>query len=270
MPFAPRTLGRTGLEAGALGVASSYGAPARAFEEAFERGCNYFYWGSFRTRGMRDAIRNICRAGKRDELIIVVQSYSRVPLLMELFCRKALRDLGIDRADTLLLGWYNSGPPAQNIIDRALEMRSNGLFRFLAISSHNRSLFPRLADQGIYDLFHIRYNAAHRGAETEVFPYLTSLPVDKKPGIVTYTATRWGHLLDPDRMPQGHEPPSASDCYRFVLSNPAVDVCMCGPRDLHQMRDALEALSLAPLSPDELDRMRLIGDHVHRHSRKSV
>jgi len=34
----PKTLGRTGLKAGRLGVASSYGAPAEAYEEAFERG----------------------------------------------------------------------------------------------------------------------------------------------------------------------------------------------------------------------------------------
>ena len=45
------TLGRTGLNVGRLGVAASYGAPAEAFEEAFERGCNYFYIGSGRHRG---------------------------------------------------------------------------------------------------------------------------------------------------------------------------------------------------------------------------
>jgi hypothetical protein len=46
----PRTLGLTGLEVGRLGIAASYGVPAKAFEEAFERGCNYFYWGSRRSR----------------------------------------------------------------------------------------------------------------------------------------------------------------------------------------------------------------------------
>jgi aryl-alcohol dehydrogenase-like predicted oxidoreductase len=41
------TLGRTGLPVGRLGISSSFGAPATAFEEAFERGCNYFTWGTF-------------------------------------------------------------------------------------------------------------------------------------------------------------------------------------------------------------------------------
>ena len=33
-----RVLGRTGLEAGRIGMAASYGVPARAVERAFERG----------------------------------------------------------------------------------------------------------------------------------------------------------------------------------------------------------------------------------------
>jgi len=57
----PRILGKTGLKAGRLGVGAGYGAPATAFEEAFERGCNYFYWTS-RKAGMRQAIMNICRS----------------------------------------------------------------------------------------------------------------------------------------------------------------------------------------------------------------
>ncbi|MCF6248967.1 MAG: hypothetical protein L3J69_16655 [Desulfobacula sp.] len=46
----------TGLTVDRLGVASSYGAPAEAFEEVFEKGCNYFYLGSGRHRsGMKKA-----------------------------------------------------------------------------------------------------------------------------------------------------------------------------------------------------------------------
>jgi hypothetical protein len=43
-----RALGRTGLKAGPIGMAASYGVPAAAVERAFERGVNYLYWGSFR------------------------------------------------------------------------------------------------------------------------------------------------------------------------------------------------------------------------------
>ncbi|UCH21129.1 MAG: hypothetical protein JSU83_21890 [Deltaproteobacteria bacterium] len=260
----PRILGRTGLKVGRLGVAASYGAPANAFEAAFEKGCNYFYWGSQRKAGMLQAIKNICGRGKRDQLVIVIQSYSRSALLMELFYKKALKSLGLDYADVLLLGWHNRRP-SRRLLERALEMKDKGMFGFLGLSGHNRTLFPRLAKDNLFDLFHIRYNAAHRGAENEVFKHLQE---NDKPGIVTYTATRWGQLLNPQKMPPGETTPSASDCYRFVLSHPAVDVCMSGPKDLNQMQEALKSLDLGPLNGAELERMRKIGDHVHQKSAK--
>jgi len=142
-------------------------------------------------------------------------------------------------------------------------MKAEGLFRFLAISSHNRLLFPQLAGGDVFDIFHLRYNAAHRGAETEVFDKLKD---KSRPGIVSYTATRWGQLLNPKKIPRDEKPPSASDCYRFVLSNPNVDICMCGPRSRSQMKEALRSLELGPLPEEELARLRKIGDHVHEHS----
>ena len=73
--FTERNLGATGLKVGPLGLAASYGAPAEAFEAAFEKGCNYFYLGSGRHRsGMRRAIRNLCRQGRRDQLVIAIQT----------------------------------------------------------------------------------------------------------------------------------------------------------------------------------------------------
>jgi aryl-alcohol dehydrogenase-like predicted oxidoreductase len=258
-----RTLGRTGLKVGPLGVSSSFGAPAKAFEEAYERGCNYFYWGSMRKKGMRDAIRNIKLNGERDDLVLVIQSYSRSSALLQLFFEQALKALELDHADILLLGWHNKAP-SPRVLDRAMAMKEKGLFRFLGLSGHHRPLFPRLADEGVFDLFHVRYNAAHRGAEREVFPHFQD---GGRPGVVTYTATRWGQLLDPGKMPPGEPPASASDCYRFALSNPSVDVCITGPKDEKQMKEALRTLDLGPLSPEEMDRMRKIGDHVRAHSR---
>lgn len=35
----------TTLMTGRLGISSSFGASTQAYEEAFERGCNYFTWG---------------------------------------------------------------------------------------------------------------------------------------------------------------------------------------------------------------------------------
>ena len=264
--FESRTLGRTGLKVGPLGVGCGYGGSEKAFEEAFERGCNYFCMDNRRKgAAMVRAIKNICQRGGRDELVIVLQSYVRSAGMMESRFQKGLRSLGLEAADVMILG-ARSRPPSARLMERALAMKERGLFRFLGLSGHNRSLFPRLAAGGDFDLFHVRYNAAHRGAEEEVFPHLGE--GEDRPGLATYTATRWGALLKPRRMPPGQNPPPAADCYRFVLSQEAVDVCLTGPRNLAQMREALQALELGPLEAQEMERMRRIGDHVHARGRR--
>ncbi len=266
MDFKDRAvLGNTGLEICRLGVAGGYKAPARAFEEAFDRGVNYFYLSSPRRSGMIRAIKNLKAQGRRDDLVIVLQSYSRSASLMEAFLQKGLKKLGIETTDVLLLGWYNQAPP-QRILERAMALRQRGLCRFLGVSGHNRRAFPALAASGNFGALHLRYNAVHPGAEQDVFPKLAA---QNRPGVVTYTATRWGDLLNPKKMPPGQTPPAAADCYRFVLSNPAVDVCLSGPADVQQMRQALSALDLGPLSEDEMARLRAIGEHIHeKHPRR--
>lgn len=259
--FQKGILGRTGLDIGRLGLAASYGAPAEAFEEAFERGCNYFYIGSGRRRvGMRRAIRNIVGRGQRDRLVVAVQIYARLGILTEFAFYRTLRSMRLEYADILILGWHNRRPSAM-LLNRASRMREKGLFRFLGMSGHNRTLFPQMAGEGLFDAFHIRYNAAHRGAEEESFPHLTG---EDRPGIVTYTATRWGQLLDPKKMPAGEAALTPGECYRFVLSNPHVDVCLCGPGNISQMRTALSALEDGPLGDADMKRVKMIGDHVRR------
>jgi predicted aldo/keto reductase-like oxidoreductase len=259
-----RTLGRTGLKAGRLGISSSFGAPAAAFEEAFERGCNYFTWGTFikgRSAAMRTALRNLCARGQRDDLVVGMLTYAHNARLTERFFLKGLKAAGLDYADVLLLGWFPKRPP-QSIIDGALRLKEKGLVRFIGLTGHNRKLFPELAQEGIFDLFHIRYNAIHRGAETETFPFLVG-DDHERPGIVSFTATAWGKLLKPKKMPPGEAPLSAAECYRFALTHPAVDVCMMGARSMAEMRENLAVLDQGPLSEMEMERVGRIGAHLY-------
>jgi hypothetical protein len=67
-------IGQNRTHVGRLGISSSFGAPASAFEEAFERGCNYFTWGTFikgRSSEMKNALRNITQKGLRDNLKVL-------------------------------------------------------------------------------------------------------------------------------------------------------------------------------------------------------
>jgi aryl-alcohol dehydrogenase-like predicted oxidoreductase len=192
-----------------------------------------------RKEAMARAIRNIAAKGRREELVVVLQSYSRSAALLERLFLQGLKRLKLERADVLLLGWHNRRP-APKILERAQSLREKGYVRFLALSGHNRPLFPALAAEKIFDILHVRYNAAHRGAEEEVFA----------------------------KLAPGEAPLAGADCYRFVLANPTVDVCMTGPSTLAEMREALRALELGPPAPEEMARIRRIGDHVHARHRR--
>jgi len=262
MPFnEPVILGRTGLKTGRLGISSSYGAPAEAFEEAFERGCNYFVVGSFmkgRSKEMIRAIQNITRRGDRDKLVVCLMEYTHSYFIGQRHFYKGLKLLGLDFVDVLMLGYYPR-KPRQQVMDLALNLKEKGEVKHLGLSGHNRKLFPTLVE-GPIDIFQVRYNAANSGAEQDVFPRVGGA---NRPGIISFTATRWGQLLKESKMPPGEKPLTARDCYRFVLSHPAVDVCMTGARNLMMMRENLETLEAGPLSPEEMERVRRIGDHVY-------
>ncbi|MBI3471203.1 MAG: aldo/keto reductase [Candidatus Solibacter usitatus] len=249
--FTESVLGRTGLRVGRLGLGASYGVPAAAVERAFERGVNYFYWGSLRRLSFARAIRNL--ASRRDRMVITLQSFSRVAGLVGWSVEHALRRLRLDYADVLLLGLWNR-PVTPRVLDAARALRDRGLVRRLALSTHQRPLVPQLAAE--FDIFHVRYNAVHPGAERDIFPHLAG---ETRPGIVGFTATCWKQLLSPRRVPRGERIPTAADCYRFVLSHPAVDICLTGPSNSAHMDQALAALALGPMSAEELEWMRRVG-----------
>jgi predicted aldo/keto reductase-like oxidoreductase len=149
-------------------------------------------------------------------------------------------------------------PLPQGIADACQRLKDKGMVRHLAVSSHDRRFLGSVAPNAPCGIFHLRYNAVHRGAETEVFPFLGA-----QLGVVAYTATSWAQLLNNKLMPAGERPPSASDCYRFVLSHPAVHVCMTGTGTLEQTREALLALDRGPMSDEELNWMRRVGDALY-------
>jgi aryl-alcohol dehydrogenase-like predicted oxidoreductase len=257
----PITLGRSGLRVARLGLGASFSAPTASYEEAFARGVNYFYWGTLRRNFMGDAIRRLAPR-HRTELVIVIQSYARLGWMVGRSLERALAKLNLDYADVLLLGWH-SKPPGARIVEAALQLRTRGLVKHLAVSGHNRLMFPTLLDDPRFAIWHVRYNAVHRGAEREVFPHLETRRLDDRPGLVTFTATRWGHLCDPQRTPPGERTPTGTDCYRFALSHPTVNVVLAGPNSREQMDQALRALELGPMTEDELAWMRRVGDYIY-------
>ncbi len=256
-------LGQTDLKVGRLGLGAGYGAPAKSFEAAFEAGCNYFYWGALRNKKMREAIRNIAIKGKRDEMVLVIQDFRRSPKGLEKSLMRGLKMAGVDTADVLLLGWHNKLPKPK-VLDAAERLRERGLFRYLGLSSHKRSLFPQLAKDPRYKIFHIRYNAANRGAEEDLFPHLP----EERPGNVIFQATRRMSLVRSKKIPADEKHPTAGDCYRFALSNSFVDVVITGPSNARQLEKNLAEVEKGLMTEEELEWMRRIGDYVYGRKSK--
>lgn len=262
MAFTRRVLGATGREVGPIGLGSSYGLPGREVERAFERGVDFFLWGSRRRSDFGRGVREVARKD-RARATIAIQTYARAAWTMPGSVERALRALGTDYVDILCLAWWNGLPPAR-IVDRAMALRDSGKVRHLMVSCHERSTFARFIDDGRYDALMLRYNAAHPGAEREVFPFVDAAAGarQRRPGVVAFTATRWGTLLEPRFTPEGERTPSASDCYRFALSHPTVDVCLSGPRNAAELDEALAAVERGPLDEAEMAWMRRVGAHV--------
>ena len=112
----------------------------------------------------------------------------------------------------------------------------------------------------------IRYNAAHRGAEEDVFPVTDALGMP----VVTFTGLRWNDLLAGTADDtEGIAPPSAPDCYRFCLANESLAVALMAPGNRAELEQDLVLLDdwRAP-SAGELESIREHGDRVRKNARE--
>jgi aryl-alcohol dehydrogenase-like predicted oxidoreductase len=131
--------------------------------------------------------------------------------------------------------------------------------RGVSISTHDRPFAAELLREGVLDAAMLHYNAASRGAETEVFPLLP----EPRPLVVGFTATRWGQLLRrPRGYPEGGRVPAAGMCYRFVMSNPSVGLCLMAPGSLREFEENIAEIRRGPLDAEEMRFMRTFGDAV--------
>jgi hypothetical protein len=118
-----------------------------------------------------------------------------------------------------------------------------------------------LAANGTLESIMVRYNAAPRGAETEIFPQLADM--HPRPAVIGYTATRWTQLFRrPRGYPRDGRLPTPGMCYRFVMSNPAVNVCITAPGNETQFARNLAEIRRGPLNEEDVSLMHSFGDFV--------
>jgi aryl-alcohol dehydrogenase-like predicted oxidoreductase len=260
--FLHTRLGRTGIPVFRLGLSASYRPGERTIDRALDEGVTYFFCYGFDTQMIRALRRQPPRV--RDGCVIATGAYNWIVWRQDLLrtLERRLQQLRTDHIDVFhFLGVMKPGQLTPRVRAQLELLRGDPRVRAVSISTHDRELAGQLARDGALDCLMIRYNAAHRGAEVDIFPYLAA----HDPGVVSYTATRWTYLLRrTKRWPKDGRVPTAGQCYRFVLTNPHVDVCLSAPRSERELLENLAAVRQGPLPDEDAQFMRTYGDAVHR------
>ena len=204
-----------------LGLATNYGVDGQDLEWALDQGINYVFWTP--SSGTRRVTKSLKKIINRDRESLILASGPTTGYFggsIKRACERLLKKLGTDYLDVFQLFWLGRGSVwSESTIKALVSLRESGWVRAIGVSIHDRKRAGKLAEDSPLDMLMVRYNAAHTGAEQDIFPHLAR----RNPAIVAYTATRWRGLL---KRPKDWNGPvmTASDCYRFCLSNPHVDL----------------------------------------------
>jgi aryl-alcohol dehydrogenase-like predicted oxidoreductase len=241
-----------------LGLAASYGIDEAGVRAAIDRGVNYFFY-TFRSATMKTPLREAIKRDRQGIVIATLPALGWFAGSIRRGAERALKILGTDYIDVYQLGWLGVTSSWTDATMRELEhLKESGKVRAIGVSIHDRERAGLLARESPLDMLMIRYNAAHPGAERDIFPHLEP----RKPMVVAYTATSWRKLL---KRPSGWKGSvmTGGDCYRFCLSNPHVDVVLTGPANMIELGENLAAIEKGPLGGEELAWMRDFGHAVH-------
>jgi aryl-alcohol dehydrogenase-like predicted oxidoreductase len=254
---ASRSLGPRGPAVSNVALAGSFGISADDAVRAFHELNVTTFFVTSSMKGLSEGVRRLVAEGHRDRLTIISGAAIPFGFMVPRAFRSAAKNVGAETIDVFLLywvqaHWYVTGKtwPAMR------ELKDAGLVRSLGISCHDRPMARSLVDELGLDVVMLRYNAAHRGAEREVFD---SLETAQRPGIIAYTATRWGGLLKPH---EGLGPMSPGECYRFALGHPCVDTVLCGAKNFDELAANVHAAQEGPLAPERLAQIKQFGDLV--------
>jgi aryl-alcohol dehydrogenase-like predicted oxidoreductase len=253
-------LGKIGTPVCRIGLSASYRPGRQTVFKALDEGLNYFLYFGFDGH-MTSVLRETVPA-RREQYVLATGAYNYIWGHQNLrrTLERRLRQLRTDYIDVFhFLGVTRREHLTPQVCEELQTVRESGLVRAVSISTHDRKFAVELARDDVLDAMMIRYNAAHRGAETDIFPKLPK----SNPAVVSFTATAWTSLLRPPRgYPKGGRLPTAGMCYRFVLSNPAVHVCLMAPRSLKQFDQNLAEIRQGPMQEEDLLFLRSFGDLV--------
>ena len=255
-----RELGSTGLTVSRIGVGGFAFAitPRREVERAIHRaldlGLNYF--DSARMYGSEGKIGAALR-GRRERVVLAGKCHFRTPREIEDSLHKSLSELNTDYLDVYHVHDLQSEAELEAIsapgavLGLYEELKRQGKIRFIGVSGHDNQALVRAMKTRRFDVVYGRYNPLAREVAASVIPASRRL----RRGFVAISALAWGIFSVPAEhhcfSVGGKSLPVATTAFRYVLSNPGVDVALAGVRSAEELDELAAVLPLPPFGPEE-------------------
>lgn len=282
-----RQIGRTGLQAGVVGLGCEHldGKPYAVVEEtihaALDNGINLmdlFMPGE-------EVRSNIGRAlaGRRDRMMIqghicsvdLNQQYdiSRDPVVCRRYFETLLRCLRTDYIDFGMLFFVDSAADysaafESDILEYAQDLKRRGVIRAIGASSHNPVTARRIVESGVVDLLMFSINPAFDmmppdselekmiGAPGELMTGMNPVRAElyrlceqRGVGITVMKSLGAGKLISPEHTPFC-KPLTVAQCIHYALTRPAVVSALVGCCSAAQVREAVGYLELSDAERD--------------------
>jgi HEAT repeat protein len=255
----PVRIGPDGPVVSPLGVSGHYGLPVEGFVRAAEEGVNLFFWEP----NYATLTRFVTRLSPSDRrgIHLLAGTFEADPAKIRKDVERALRNLKLERLSVFLIFWTQSWQRITPDVREALEkLKADGLVQVFGLSTHNRGIARDAILEG-WNPVMVRHSAAHRKAESEVFPFAR----ERGTSILTFNNTCYGRLL--------HESFRPSDCFRYTLNTPGVSACFTAPSTQEYLEENLDALRNPELPEDVRERLLRRGEWMYREDtvfRKTV
>ncbi|NEO37999.1 MAG: aldo/keto reductase [Moorea sp. SIOASIH] len=229
-------------------------------EIAYQAGINYFFFYNLNYTSFLEGLKPIL-AAQRDQVVVSTGSNSRDLNQLREYLDQVRSLLDVDTIDVFFLEYISPKDDLDQVavaLNQIHTWKTEGLIRYVGATTHNRQLAVQLLRKQSCDVLMHRYNMAHRKAEVEVFPAALKADIP----VVAFTATRWGSLL------QGHTDwknpaPTAADCYRMVLRQPAIRLVLTAPKTESELVENLRILQSPELSLQEVTHWQTYGDLIY-------
>jgi hypothetical protein len=223
---------------------------------AVERGCNFFFvscdmhWPLY--EHTRNGIAAAIREHGRESIVVtatvyVTQREFQIAPFVELL--EAIP--GLSYLDVVVAGGAYPADllPRLDVLHDHVRQRRFGA-RATAASLHDRGLARMVLGNRLVDLAFVRFNAAHVGARSDVFPHVA----DDSPPVYIFKSTT-GYVPEARFAALGLTEddwrPRVTDHYRYVLSYAPVKGVLCSVADVDELEQLDACLRQPPLTAEE-------------------